>query len=78
MGYPLVCVIKQCLKNVPEERPMAEQLVTVIEGLKGDIEGLYGELTTVDAVRKVKTAMALKERSRESVDELTAKQEVIQ
>ena len=77
-GYPLVGVVKQCLDNVPEERPTAEQLVTVLEGLKGDIEGPCGELTTVDALRQVKTAMALKEKSRESVDELTAKEEEIQ
>ena len=77
-GYPLVGVVKQCLENVPEERPTAEQLVTVLEGLKGDIEGPCGELTTVDALRQVKTAMALKEKSRESVNELTAKEEEIQ
>ena len=77
-GYPLVGVVKQCLENIPEERPTAEQLVRVLEGLKEDIEGTCGELTIVDAVRQVKTAMALKKRSRENVDELTAKEEEIQ
>ena len=76
-GYPLVGVVKQCLENIPEERPTAEQLVRVLEGLKGDIEGMCGELTIVDAVRQVKTAMALK-KSKEKVDELTAKEEEIQ
>ena len=76
-GYPLVGVVKQCLENVPDERPTAEQLVTVLEGLKGDIEGSCGKLATVDAVRQVMTAMALKEKSRESV-ELIAKEEEIQ
>ena len=76
-GYPLVGVVKQCLENIPEERPTAEQLVRVLEGLKGDIEGTCGELTIVDAVRQVKTAMALK-KSKEKVDELTAKEEKIQ
>ena len=77
-GYPLVGVVEQCLENIPEERPTAEQLVRVVEGLKGDIEGSCGELTTMDAVRHVKTAMALKKKSREKVDELTAKEEEIQ
>ena len=77
-GYPLVGVVKQCLENIPEERPTAEQLVRVLEGLKGDIEGTCGELTIVDAVRQVKTAMALKKKSKEKVDELTAKEEEIQ
>ena len=74
----MVDVVKQCLENIPEERPTAEQLVRVLEGMKEDIEGTCGELTIVDAVRKVKTAMALKKKSREKVDELTAKEEEIQ
>ena len=77
-GYPLVCVIKQCLENIPEERPTAEQLVTALEGMKGAIEGGYGELATVDAVRQVRTMKALKRRSEDKVSELTAKDEQIQ
>ena len=76
-GYPLVGVVKQCLENIPEERPTAEQLVRVLEGLKGDIEGPCGKLTTMDAARQVKTAMALNEKSKEKLDELTAKEEEI-
>lgn len=34
-GYPLVGVIKQCLENMQEDRPTAEQLVRILEGLKG-------------------------------------------
>ena len=66
------------MENIPEERPTAEQLVGVLEGLKGDIEGPYEKLATVDAVRQVKTAMALSEKSKEKLDELTAKEEEIQ
>ena len=67
-GYPLVAVVKQCLEHIPDERPTAEQLVRVLEGLKGDIEGPCGELTTMDAVKQVKTAMALSKKSKEIVD----------
>ena len=74
----MVGVVKQCLENIPEERPTAEQLVRVLKGMKEDIEGTCGELTIVDAVRQVKTAMALKKKSRENVDELTVKEEEIQ
>ena len=77
-GYPLVGVVRQCLENIAEERPTAEQLVRVLEGMKEDIEGTCGELTIVDAMRQVKTAMTLKKKSREKVDELTAKEEEIQ
>ena len=77
-GYPLVGVVKQCLENIPEERPTAEQLVRALEGMKGAIEGGYGELATVDAVRQVRTMKALKSRSEDKVNELTAKDEQIQ
>ena len=45
-GYPLVGMVKQCLENVPQERPTAEQLVTVLEGMREDIEGPCGKLAT--------------------------------
>ena len=77
-GYPLVGVVKQCLENIPEERPTAEQLVRVLEGLKGDVEGPCGKLATADAARQVMTALALKRKGTEKVDELTAKEEEIQ
>ena len=78
VGYPLMDVIKQSLENIPEERPTAEQLVRVLEGLKEDIEGPCGELTTMDAARQVKTALVLKKKSKVKVDELTAREEEIQ
>ena len=77
-GYPLVGVVKQCLENMQEDRPTAEQLVRILEGLKGDTEGPCGELTVMDAARQVKTAIALKERSKQNIDELSTKEEEIQ
>ena len=71
-------VVKQCLENMQEDRPTAEQLVRILEGLKGDIEGPCGELTVMDAARQVKTAIALKERSKQNIDELSTKEEEIQ
>ena len=71
----LVQMIKGCLRNAPSQRPTAEQLVTVLEGMKGDIEGPCGELATMDAVRQVKIAKALK---KEKVDQLAAKDQEIQ
>ena len=77
-GYLLVGLVKQCLENIPDERPTAEFLVTVLEGIRADIEGPCGELSTVDAVRQVKTVMVLKKKSRENTDELATKEEEIQ
>jgi hypothetical protein len=71
-------MIKDCLRNAPAQRPTAEQLVTALEGMKGAIEGGYGELATVDAVRQVRTVKALKSRSEDKVNELAAKDEQIQ
>ena len=71
----LVQTIKDCLRNDPSQRPTAEQLVTVLEGMKCDVEGPCGELTIMDAVRQVKTAKALKKGK---VDELAAKDQEIQ
>ena len=67
-------LIKTCLHNDPSQRPTAEQLVTALEEVKGDIEGPGGELTTMDAARQVKTAMA----SKEKLDQLAAKDREIQ
>ena len=71
----LVQMIKDCLRNDPSQRPTAEQLVTALEGMKGDIEGPCGELATMDAVRQVKIAKALK---KEKIDQLAAKDHEIQ
>ena len=74
-GKSLVALIKMCLHNDPSQRPTANQLLTEIEKMKGDIEGPGGDLATIDALRQVKTAMALK---REKVDLLAAKDQEIQ
>ena len=73
----MVGVVKQCLENIPKERQTAEQLVRVLEGMKKDIEGLCGEMLTVDAIRQVKMTMTLK-KNKDNVDKLSAKEEEIQ
>ena len=69
----LVPLIKDCLHNSPPQRPTAEQLVTALEGMKSDMEGCYGDLATIDAVRQVKTMKAMKQNS----DELSTKDDEI-
>ena len=73
----LIQMIKDCLRNTPSQRSTAEQLVTALEGMKGVIEGDYGELATVDAVRQVRTMKALKSKSEDKLDMLAAKDEQI-
>ena len=74
----VIQLTKDCLRNIPSQRPTAEQLVTALVEMKADVEGDYGELATVDAVRQVKTMKALKAKNKDKVNELTAKDEEIQ
>ena len=71
-------MIKDCLRNAPTQRPTAEQLVTALEGMKDVIEGAYGELAKVDAVRRVRTMKTLMSRSGYKPNELATKEEQIQ
>lgn len=43
--------------------------MTALEEMKADIDGVYGELAIVDAVRQVKTVKALKDKSNAVVNE---------
>ena len=74
----LALLIKSCLHNSLSRRPTAEQVVRALEEARATIEGAYGELATVDAVRQVRTVKALKSRSEDKVNELAAKDERIQ
>ena len=73
-------MIKQCLQNSPSRRPTTEELVADLQRVKNDIEGAYGELAKLDAVRQVVTVKTLKGREsevRERENEVLAKEEEI-
>ena len=72
----LVQLIKDCLHNFPSRRPTAEGLVTSLEEMKGEVEGGYGELATVDAVRQVRTVKTLKAKRDEEIEQLRGQLEV--
>ena len=79
--HPLTLMVKQCLQNAPSRRPTAEQLVLALEGIKSDIEGPYGNLAKLDAVRKVTMMKELLVRDAEvkvKTNELEAKDNEIQ
>ena len=38
----LVELVKQCLHNDPHERPSSEELLTRLQGMRGDVEGEFG------------------------------------
>ena len=69
--HPLVQLIKQCLSNTPSNRPRVEQVVAALEEMKAAIEGPYGDISRIDAVREVVMKRALRKREVE-VREKTA------
>ena len=73
-------MVKQCLQNFPPRQPTTEQLVTDLHRVKSDVEGTYGELAKLDAVRQVVTMKTLVGREaevREKENEVLAKKEEI-
>ena len=78
--HPCVLMTKQCLHNSPSRRPIAEQLVATLEGMRVDIEGPYGVVARADAVRQVIMMKMLKIKEKEEdmkMAELAAKNEEI-
>ena len=78
--HPFVHLVKRCLHNDPSERPASEELVASLEQMKADIEGPYGEVARIDAVRQVVMMRALRKREtevREKTEESAAKDEEI-
>ena len=48
----LIQLVKQCLNNVPNERPNTDQLLTTLQAMKVEVEGEYGyNLIRLDMVR---------------------------
>ena len=69
----LIQVVKQCLNNVPNERPNTDQLLTTLQAMKMDVEGEYGcNPIRLDMVR-VRLAKEVKVKERRIV-ELTQQQ----
>ena len=60
--HPFVQLVKRCLENEPSDRPSSEELVAVLEEMKVDIEGPYGDVSRIDAVREVVMKRALRKR----------------
>ena len=52
-NHPLPQMVKQCLRNDPSRRPTTEQLVNILQGLRVSVEGPYGSLARIDAVKQV-------------------------
>ena len=64
----LVHLVKECLHNVPRERPTTTDVLARLQGLKADVEGEYGGFALDMA--KVRLAKAVKSKDRR-IEELT-------
>ena len=69
----LVELVKQCLHNNPRQRPSAEQLLTTLQGLRGQVEGEYGWGAVRVDLARVRLVKEAKEKDRR-IEELTQQQ----
>ena len=68
--YPaLVQLVKQCLHNVPRQRPSTDELLATLQRMKVEVEGEYGGPVKLDMVR-VRLAKEVKLKDRR-IGELT-------
>ena len=75
--HPLVQLVKQCLKNTPSNRPAIEQVVASLEQMRVEIEGPFGDIVRIEAVRQVLMVRAVEKRETEvkkKTDELAGRE----
>ena len=46
--HPLVQLVRQCLHNIPDQRPPAGELLQQLEAAKAQVEGPYGQIVKVN------------------------------
>ena len=76
--HPLIQMVKQCLQNAPSRRPTTEELMTSLERVRAESEGLYGKYTRLDATRQVAMIKEIVGKDKEVRDLLAAKDREIQ
>ena len=64
MLYPdLVQLVKQCLQNIPDQRPSTDELLAPLQRMKVEVEREYGGPVKLDMVRvRLAKEVKLKER----------------
>ena len=65
--HPFVQLVKQCLHNVPAQRPMTEVLLRTLEEMRAEIEGPYGsyDVMKLDLMRQVAMTRTLRQSKNE-------------
>ena len=72
LHLPLVQLVKECLHNVPNERPTTDDLLARLQRMREEVEGEYGGPVKLDMVR-VRLAKEAKIKDRR-LEELTQQQ----
>ena len=74
--YPaLVQLVKQCLHNVPDQRPSTDEVLGSLQRMKVEVEGVYGGSLVKLDIGKVLLAKEMKMKDKR-IEELTAEVEV--
>ena len=74
--YPaLVQLVKQCLCNVPDQRPSTDEVLGSLQRMKVEVEGVYGGSLAKLDIGKVLLAKEMKMKDKR-IEELTAEVEV--
>ena len=74
--YPaLVQLVKQCLHNVPDQRPSTDEVLGSLQRMKVEVEGVYGGSLAKLDIGKVLLAKEMKMKDKR-IEELTAEVEV--
>lgn len=63
--HPLVEMVRCCLDNQPSVRPTSGQLVTVLEGMRVNIDGPLGDVARISVMQQIASMRAIRERDAE-------------
>ena len=65
--HPFVRLVKQCLHNIPSQRPTTEVVLRTLEEMRAEIEGPYGlyDVMKLDLMRQVAMTRTLRQSESE-------------
>ena len=74
----LVQLVKQCLHNVPRQRPSTDELMATLQRMKVEVEGEYGGPVKLDMVRvRLAKEVKLKDRRIRELTQLQVSKKVM-
>lgn len=71
----LVQLIKQCLHNAPHQRPSTDELLTILQRMREEVEGIHG-WRSIDLEVMVRVRMAEQMKMKDTTTKELAQQQV--